>query len=151
MTDQATDFAHRMNIRVYYEDTDAGGVAYHATYLRWAERGRTESLRDMGMPHADMQRLHGCFMVVRRITVEYARPARLDDEVTVVTRIRRASASLLLLQEVWRGEERLAWLDVKLACVDAETLAPRRLPEPWLGALRARSAMPETTLGGLAP
>ncbi|TCI00856.1 YbgC/FadM family acyl-CoA thioesterase [Roseococcus sp. SYP-B2431] len=155
-----TDSAHRMTIRVYYEDTDAGGVAYHASYLRWAERARTESLREMGLPHADMQRLHGCFMVVRRATVEYARPARLDDEVTVVTRIRRASASLLLRQEVWRGEERLAWLDVTLACVDGATLAPRRLPEPWLGALRARTvpacndlpgnaqpgnALPETT------
>lgn len=135
-----------MPIRVYYEDTDAGGVTYHATYLRWAERARTESLRDMGLPHADMQRLHGCFMVVRRVTVEYARPARLDDEVMVVTRIRRASASLLLSQEVWRGEERLACLDVTLACVDAATLAPRRLPEPWLGALRARTARPETDL-----
>ena len=146
MTDQATDFAHRLKIRVYFEDTDAGGVAYHATYLRWAERGRTESLRDMGLPHSDMQRLHGCFMVVRRATVEYARPARLDDEVTVVTRIRRVSASLLLLQEVWRGEERLAWLDVTLACVDASSLAPRRLPEPWLGALRSRIDQPATDL-----
>lgn len=146
MMSEVTDPAHRLNIRVYYEDTDAGGVAYHATYLRWAERARTESLRDMGLPHADMQRLHGCFMVVRRATVEYARPARLDDEVTVVTRIRRASASLLLLQEVWRGEERLAWLDVTLACVDATTLAPRRLPEPWLSALRARTVQPSKDL-----
>jgi YbgC/YbaW family acyl-CoA thioester hydrolase len=84
-------------------------------------------------------------MVVRRVAVEYARPARLDDEVTVVTRIRRASASLLLVQEVWREKEKLAWLDVMLACVDAVTLAPRRLPEPWLSALRARSALPEMT------
>ena len=132
------NFAHRHRIRVYFEDTDAGGVVYHATYLRWAERARTEALRDIGLPHSDMQRLHGCFLVVRRACVEYARPARLDDEVMVVTRIRRASASLLLLQEVWRGEEKLAWLDVTLACVDAASLAARRLPEPWLGALRAR-------------
>ncbi|MDB5413639.1 MAG: ybgC [Rubritepida sp.] len=139
------DYAHRLAIRVYYEDTDAGGVTYHANYLRWAERARTEALRDIGLPHADMQRLHGCFMVVRRVTVEYARPARLDDEVTVITRIHRAAASLQLSQEVRRGEERLAWLDVTLACVDAASLAPRRLPEPWLGALRARIVLPETT------
>jgi len=126
-------------IRVYFEDTDAGGVAYHASYLRWAERARTEALRDMGMPHSDMQRLHGCFLVVRRACVEYGRPARLDDAVTVVTRILRVSASLLLRQEVWRGEEKLAWLDVTLACVDAASLTPRRLPEPWLGALRVRT------------
>ncbi|WP_424811159.1 tol-pal system-associated acyl-CoA thioesterase [Roseococcus sp. YIM B11640] len=148
----SADHAHRLKIRVYFEDTDAGGVVYHANYLRWAERARTEALRDMGVPHSDMQRLHGCFMVVRRVTVEYARPARLDDEVTVVTRIRRASASLLLSQEVMRGEEGLALLEVTLACVDVASLAPRRLPEPWLGELRARIVPPETSsLGGTAP
>ena len=57
---------HAHPIRVYFEDTDAGGIVYHATYLRWAERARTEALRDMGLPHAEMQRLHGCFLVVRR-------------------------------------------------------------------------------------
>lgn len=146
-------YVHRHSIRVYFEDTDAGGVVYHANYLRWAERARTEALRDIGLPHSDMQRLHGCFLVVRRASVEYARPARLDDEVVVTTRIRRASASLLLLQEVWRGEERLASLDMTLACVDAASLSPRRLPEPWLGALRARTIPPEPALspGGLAP
>ena len=130
--------SHDFPIRVYFVDTDAGGVAYHASYLRWAERARTESLRDIGLPHSDMQRIHGCFLVVKRLTVEYARPARLDDLVVVRTTIRRASASVQLVQEVRRGEEGLAVLEVTLACVDAATLAPRRLPEPWLGALRAR-------------
>lgn len=129
---------HHHPIRVYFEDTDAGGVAYHASYLRWAERARTESLRAIGLPHSDMQRIHGCFLVVKRLAVEYARPARLDDLVVVRTTIRRAAASVQLVQEVRRGEEGLAVLEVTLACVDAATLAPRRLPEPWLGALRAR-------------
>lgn len=133
-------YEHRHAIRVYFEDTDAGGVVYHANYLRWAERARTEALRDMGLPHSEMQRLHGCFLVVRRASVEYARPARLDDAVEVATRIRRAAASLLLTQEVFRGEELLAVIEVTLACVDAASLAARRLPEPWLGALRARIA-----------
>ncbi len=133
-------YEHRHVIRVYFEDTDAGGVVYHANYLRWAERARTEALRDMGLPHSEMQRLHGCFLVVRRASVEYARPARLDDEVVVATSIRRAAASLLLTQEVFRGEETLAVIEVTLACVDAASLAVRRLPEPWLGALRARIA-----------
>ena len=136
MTDP--DPKHEFRLRIYYEDTDAGGIVYHANYLRFAERARTEALRDMGLPHSDMQKQHGCFLVVRRAAVEYARPARLDEEVTVVTRIRRAAATLLLDQQVWRGEERLARVDVTLACVDAASLSPRRLPEPWLGALRAR-------------
>ncbi|MFL1464264.1 YbgC/FadM family acyl-CoA thioesterase [Roseococcus sp. DSY-14] len=129
---------HDHPVRVYYEDTDAGGVAYHASYLRWAERARTESLRDLGLPHSAMQKEHGCFLVVKRLAVEYARPARLDDLLVVRTTIRRAAASVLLRQEVLRGEEGLAVLEVTLACVDAATLAARRLPEPWLGALRAR-------------
>ena len=128
---------HSHAVRVYFEDTDAGGVAYHARYLHWAERARTEALRGMGLPHAEMQRLHGCFLVVRSLAVEYARPARLDDLVEVSTEIRRAGAALLLRQEVRRGAEHLAALDVTLACVDAATLAPRRLPEPWLSALKA--------------
>jgi len=145
-------YKHHYRLRVYYEDTDAGGVVYHANYLRWAERARTEALREMGLPHSDMQRLHGCFLVVRRVSVEYARPARLDDEVVVATRIRRAAASLLLTQEVFRGEEKLAALEVTLACVDAGSLAPRRLPEPWLGALRARIASDDRSPpGGMAP
>ncbi len=145
-------YEHRLGFRVYFDDTDAGGIVYHANYLRWAERGRTEALRDMGLPHSDMQRLHGCFLVVRRATVEYARPARLDDEVVVATRIRRAAASLLLTQEVFRGEESLAVIEVTLACVDAASLAPRRLPEPWLGALRARIATDDPSRpGGMAP
>lgn len=145
---------HAHPIRVYFEDTDAGGVAYHARYLHWAERARTEALREMDLPHSEMQRIHGCFLVVKRIAVEYARPARLDDLVTVHTAIRRASASLLLRQDVLRGGERLAMLDVTLACVDQATLAPRRLPEPWLGALRAQASTPTaapTADGGPAP
>jgi acyl-CoA thioester hydrolase len=129
---------HEYPIRVYFEDTDAGGVAYHATYLRWAERARTEALRDWGIPHQGMIEGHGCFLVVKRLAVEYERPARLDDLVTIRSRLRRVAALQHITQEVWRGQERLAVLDVWLACVDAARLAPRRLPQPWLGALRAR-------------
>jgi acyl-CoA thioester hydrolase len=145
-----SDYAHRHRIRVYYEDTDAGGIVYHAAYLRFAERARTEALRDIGLPHARMQQEHGCFLVVKRAALEYERPARLDDLLVVVTRIRRVAASLLLDQQAWRGEERLVRIEVKLACVDAATLAARRLPEPWLGALRARLSACSAE-GGLAP
>jgi acyl-CoA thioester hydrolase len=145
-----SDYTHRHTLRVYYEDTDAGGIVYHAAYLRFAERARTEALRDMGLPHSRMQQEHGCVLVVKRVALEYERPARLDDSLVVLTRIRRASASLLLDQQAWRGEERLVRIEVKLACVDAATLAARRLPEPWLGALRARITDCPAE-GGLAP
>lgn len=135
--------AHVHPIRVYYEDTDAGGIVYHAAYLRWAERARTEALRAMALPHADMASRHGAFLVVKRVEVEYATPARLDDLVTVRTRIRRVSAILDLDQDVLLQGTLLAALKVRLVCVSATTLRPRAIPEPWRSALRARIAAPE--------
>ena len=131
---------HDFPIRVYYEDTDAGGIVYHATYLRWAERARTEALRAISLPHAEMASRHGAFLVVKRIEVEYAKPARLDDLVTIRTRIRRVSAVLDLDQEVLLGDALLAMLRVRLVCVGQAGLRPRALPEPWRSALRARIA-----------
>ena len=76
---------HRFTLRVYYEDTDAGGMVYHAAYLRFAERARTEALRAMGVPHAEMLRDCNLMFVVRRIKVDYLRAARLDDSLEVFT------------------------------------------------------------------
>lgn len=130
--------AHRYPLRVYFEDTDAGGMAYHATYLRWAERARTESLRDIGLPHQLMMEGHHSILVVRRIEVEYWRPARLDDAIVVETRVIAVKGVTLLLdQRMLRpGEDApLAALRVELACVDRDALRPRRIPEPWRSAL----------------
>jgi acyl-CoA thioester hydrolase len=132
--------AHRHHLRVYFEDTDAGGVAYHANYLKWAERARTESLRSMHLPHALMMERHNLMLVVRRIEVAYVRPARLDEAILVETRIRSAGAATLdLAQDVLReeGEEVLARLAVGLVCVRADGLRPARIPEPWRGEFAA--------------
>ena len=123
---------HWFPIRVYFEDTDAGGMAYHASHLRWAERARTESLRDAGHPHQVMIERHNALLVVRRIEVEYWRPARLDDGLVVETRIRRVTpVQLVLDQRVLCDGERLAALVVGLVCVDRDKLSPRPIPEPW--------------------
>ncbi|MGG5821688.1 YbgC/FadM family acyl-CoA thioesterase [Falsiroseomonas sp. HW251] len=134
---------HRFPVRVYFEDTDAGGVAYHATYLRWAERARTESLRTMHLPHALMMERHNTMLVVRRIEVAYVRPARLDEPLIVETRIRAIGAATLDLdQKVVREADgvELARLAVGLVCVRgrlsgpadaADGLRPARIPEPW--------------------
>lgn len=139
--------AHRWPLRVYFEDTDAGGMAYHANYLRWAERARTESLRAMGLPHQMLMEGHHSILVVRRIEVEYWRPARLDDAVVVETRIVSVRGVTLLLDQrvVADGEpdaaaEPLAALRVELACIDRDGLRPRRIPEPWRSALEAAAA-----------
>ncbi|HEY8610192.1 MAG TPA: YbgC/FadM family acyl-CoA thioesterase [Roseomonas sp.] len=133
---------HRYPLRVYFEDTDAGGVAYHANYLRWAERARTESLRDMELPHHLLMARHRSLLVVRRIEVAYLRPARLDDAVVVETRVLKAgAASVEVGQDVVAADGgMLARLKVGLVCVSQETLRPVPLPEPWRSALRPAPA-----------
>ena len=117
------DGRHLYALRVYYEDTDAGGVVYHAGYLRFAERARTEALRAMGIPHAEMTERFGLMFVVRRVEVDYLRPGRLDDSLMVeTTALDVGGASVLLRQDVRRqdiaGADGLcASLKVRLACV----------------------------------
>ena len=108
---------HRMEIRVYYEDTDFSGVVYHAGYLRFLERGRTELLRAAGI---DQSRLfaEGLGFAVRRMSVDFARPARMDDLVTVETRMTSArGASFDLAQRILRGEEVLISAEIQVAAV----------------------------------
>jgi acyl-CoA thioester hydrolase len=129
---------HRFALRVYFEDTDAGGVAYHANYLRWAERARTESLRAMHLPHALMMERYNAMLVVRRIEVAYVRPARLDEPLIVETRIRALGAAKLDLEQIVLrevDEAELARLQVGLVCVRADGLRPARIPNPWRVAL----------------
>lgn len=141
---------HRHYLRVYFEDTDAGGMAYHARYLHWAERARTESLRAIGLPHNLMIERHRALLVVRRVEVEYWRPARLDSRVVVETSVLRVTGAQILLDQTIRlaeeGQEapgeRLAGLKVGLVSVDQVALKPVPLPEPWRSALRDRVVQP---------
>jgi acyl-CoA thioester hydrolase len=129
---------HRYTLRVYYEDTDAGGVVYHASYLRYAERARTEALRDVGIPHSALVAQYGLMFVVRRIKVDYLRPARLDESLTVVTEpLQVGGASLVLRQEVRNDAGTCAVLEVQLACVPPSGDKPARLPPEWKAALAA--------------
>jgi acyl-CoA thioester hydrolase len=129
---------HRYAVRVYYEDTDAGGVVYHATYLRYAERARTEALRDLGIPHAELLGRHTLMFMVRRIEVDYLRPARLDESLTVVTEpLAVGGASVQLRQDVQGPEGSCAVLTVRLACVKPGDGKPGRLPPRWRAALTA--------------
>jgi acyl-CoA thioester hydrolase len=126
------DGRHRYAVRVYYEDTDAGGVVYHASYLRLAERARTEALRDLGIPHAELLQRFTLMFVVRRIEVDYLRPARPDDSLTVVTEpVSVGGASVLLRQDVRGPEGSCAVLTVRLACVKPGDSKPGRLPQRW--------------------
>ena len=129
---------HRYPIRVYYEDTDAGGVVYHATYLRYAERARTEALRDLGIPHSELVERFTLMFMVRRIEVDYVRSARLDESLTVVTELLAVGGATMLLRQDIQGEGgSCATLAVKLACVQAGGNKPGRIPARWRTALAA--------------
>jgi acyl-CoA thioester hydrolase len=137
--------AHTHPIRVYFEDTDAGGMVYYANYLKFAERARTEMLRAAGISHAAMVAQDGLMLVVRRCTAEFHRSARLDDDLLVETRVSGlAGASILLDQVVRRGSENLVEITVTIACVTKEG-RPTRLPE------RLRHAVAPSAGGGGSP
>ena len=127
----------RYAIRVYYEDTDAGGVVYHATYLRYAERARTEALRDLGVPHAAMLDQFGVMFMVRGLEVDYRRGARLDAALTVETEVLDVGGATVRLRQTVRDQDGpyatlpYATLVVRLACVKADGTRPGRIPPLW--------------------
>ena len=132
------DGRHRYAIRVYYDDTDAGGVVYHANYLRYAERARTEALRHLGVPHAEMLEQHGTMFMVRGLEVDYLKGARLDDALTVETEVLDVGgATVRLRQTVANAGSPCAVLTVRLACVRLDGHRPGRIPPLWRTALSA--------------
>ncbi len=129
---------HFYELRVYYQDTDAGGIVYHANYLAFAERARAEALRALGAPHAEMVRQFAVMFVVRRIIVDYQAPARLDEVIRVETRVAEVGgASAKLRQHIRRDSDSLAVLEVSLGCVALASGRPARIPPQWAVKLRA--------------
>ncbi len=121
---------HNLDIRVYYEDTDAGGVVYHANYLNFAERARTEWLRSLGHQNSDLSKEFGIIFVVKHVDIEYIRPAVLDDELQMRTHIKTMkNSSFTMQQSLYRGDEMLADMHVAVVCVDTNTIKPVRLPD----------------------
>lgn len=132
------DGRHRYPLRVYYEDTDAGGIVYHAGYLRFAERARTEALRDLGIPHAEMMERFNLMFVVRHLQIDYLKPARLDDSLTVETSAQEVGgASVVLRQDVVGPSGQCAAMTVRLACVNPGEGKPGRIPPRWRSMLSA--------------
>jgi acyl-CoA thioester hydrolase len=117
-------------VRVYYEDTDAGGVVYHAGYLRYLERARTEWLRSLGYSQALLKAEESLVFTVVSMQLEFLKPARLDDLLCVRSRATLAGgASVAFEQEILRGEsERILAAQVRVACLDAGSFRPQRLP-----------------------
>lgn len=129
---------HEHSQRVYYADTDAGGVMYHATYLHFAETARTEALRAAGLPHAQMLAEHGVIFMVRRVEMEYFRPALLDELVVVRTQsLGCTGATVSLRQEFSAAGQLLAVAQLVLVCVRPRegAVRPARIPPRWREAL----------------
>jgi acyl-CoA thioester hydrolase len=116
--------------RVYWEDTDGGGIVYYANYLRFLERARTEWLRSLGHSQQELARAPGILFAVAGLSIEYRRPARLDDELTITCEPRVERATMMhFAQRIYRAATLLVEADVRVVCVDARTLKPKRLPD----------------------
>ena len=117
--------------RVYWEDTDGGGIVYYANYLRFLERARTEWLRSLGHSQQQLVQTPGILFAVAGLEVEYRRPARLDDELTITCEPRGERATAVrFIQRIYRapGGDLLVEADIRVVCLDARTLRPKRLP-----------------------
>jgi acyl-CoA thioester hydrolase len=117
-------------VRVYYEDTDGGGVVYYANYLRFMERARTEWLRSLGFEQGELARRAGVLFVVRSVAIEYLRPSLYDDSLQITVEPAKVGAgSIELAQRVLRGDEVLVTATVRVVCVDAGSFRATRMPQ----------------------
>ena len=129
----------RWPVRVYYEDTDVGGVVYYANYLKFMERARTEWLRALTFEQTALAEQHGVAFVVRSAAIEYLKPARFNDQLHVSVELTRVGAGQIdLAQRVLRGEELLAMAAIKVVCVAFRTMRPTRIPQPLATRIRTR-------------
>ena len=133
-------FTH--SVRVYWEDTDAGGVVFYANYLKFFERARTEWLRTLGIGQQALREASGAIFVVSDTALRYLAPARLDDLLTVTVQpVETGRVSMTLQQQAWRhnadGAPPMLLCEgrIRIGCVDAQTLRPRRFPDPITQAL----------------
>lgn len=130
MPDALQSNVHIMTMRVYYEDTDAGGIVYYANYLKFAERARTELLRSQGIENGTLMHEDRVAFAVRECHADYIKPAKLDDALELHTRITEISgASLHMAQDVVRDGNILVAMNVRLACMDIDSGNPKRLPK----------------------
>ncbi|HLN48777.1 MAG TPA: tol-pal system-associated acyl-CoA thioesterase [Steroidobacteraceae bacterium] len=126
----ARNFSHEHPVRIYWEDTDAGGVVYYANYLKFMERCRTEWLRALGVDQLRLRAERELQFAVVSVAVDFLRPALLNDEIIVTAELVRLSgATISFKQAIWRGEEQLIEATTRVACLDSGTLKPRAIPK----------------------
>jgi acyl-CoA thioester hydrolase len=127
-------------IRVYWEDTDAGGIVFYANYLKFFERARTEWLRTLGVAQSSLKKDSGGMFVVSETSLRYLAPSRLDDELLVTAQLEAGGrASLIIAQKAFRGDTLLCDGTIRIGWVDAATLRPGRIPPAILQALDTKA------------
>ncbi len=127
----------QLGLRIYWEDTDAGGIVFYANYLKFFERARTEWLRTLGVEQQALRDEQGLIFVVSETRIRYLSPARLDDWLNVSVELRESGrASMTLFQQARCGERLLAEGEIRIGCVDAATFRPSRIPPFLLQALQ---------------
>jgi acyl-CoA thioester hydrolase len=129
--------AHHFALTVYYEDTDAAGIVYYANYLKFMERARSDMLRAAGIDQRSELERTGSAYAVAEVSIRYRRPARLSDDLVIVSTVPAVrAASVLIQQRVMRGDEELANADVTVAFISAD-LRPQRQPSEWVERFRS--------------
>jgi acyl-CoA thioester hydrolase len=123
-------------VRVYWEDTDAGGVVYYANYLKFMERARSEWLRALGFDQGRLRDELSLVFVVRQVTIEYLKPARYDDMLAVTARLEQANRASLRMRQTIERDGLLGRAEVTLACVHAQSFKPARIPAHVLHAIQ---------------
>lgn len=130
------DNSFQWPVRVYYEDTDAGGVVFYANYLKFYERARTEMLRDMGFEQDKLIEQESVIFVVRSVEVDYLKPAKFNEMISVSAELSLVkSASLTFEQIITRGDEVLSKAKIRIACLDAKSMRPKYIPDKLKRAL----------------
>jgi len=133
------DSIFRWTLRIYYEDTDAGGIVYYANYLKFFERARTEWLRQVGINQVDMALQYQAMFVVKSTSVDYHLPAQLDDELQITTVVEKLGrASLVFVQEARRNDQLLVTGKIKVGCVDTQSVRPCAIPGNVLKAVQQK-------------
>jgi acyl-CoA thioester hydrolase len=121
---------NKFSYRIYYEDTDAGGVVYYANYLKFFERARTDFLRTLGLSQSELVAKENLIFVVRKCEIEYLSPAKLDDEIEVDVEVKEVKNVLILMeQKITKSEKILSRLSVEIVCVAADNFKPKKIPE----------------------
>ena len=129
--------------RVYWEDTDGGGVVYYANYLRFLERARTEWLRACGFSQTELLKSTGVMFVVANLSIDYRRPARLDDTLDISCDVQmEGNVCMEFAQRIRRAEEVLVEASVRVACLDAQSFRPKRIPADIAAAIRDQGVSP---------